>query len=505
MMPRNCCALRRRHVGVVAHHLRERADRGQRRAQLVRHRGHEIVLQAVEALAAARWRRAARRSRAPASAISPRARASRRAAAKPRRGCASRRRAPSGSSSTTAATITRAEALPIAPASCVSTNCTSWASAGICSTCATPRCARVVGEQPLAPRSAPRKRARQLQQLAHAGRGRARTPARRRCRPRWKTSTNSSAWLGLARRRRARQRHRHIGRRRWPAGSRTAQCVRLSRPARPNSCSGLSSAMPHGPVVTKPIGQPARLRERGQQQRVGPQREAGAQAGQRAGARAALPVHAAEHRRRELRHRGEADQADADQRIGLAGERGSTGSRAAARATIAPRRMPSSSRVRSPRGRRRSAACAAAAASRRSLQTIVETAIASTITMPVAADRPPMKANSASAGWPRASGSDSTKVSASHAPGPKCSRPPKAIGSTNRLISSRYSGNSPGRASQMPLVDVLDHHHLELARQEDDRQHRQHDQREPLLVGEAARSCARPSSGGQSRARPAHA
>ena len=36
----------------------------------------------------------------------------------------------------------------------------------------------------------------------------------------------------------------------------------------------------------------------------------------------------------------------------------------------------------------------------------------------------------------------------------------------------------------MPLVDVLDHHHLELARQEDHRQHRQQRQREPLLVGE---------------------
>ena len=37
-------------VGVVEHHLGERADRGQRRAQLVRHRGHEVVLEAVELL-----------------------------------------------------------------------------------------------------------------------------------------------------------------------------------------------------------------------------------------------------------------------------------------------------------------------------------------------------------------------------------------------------------------------------------------------------------------------
>ena len=73
---------------------------------------------------------------------------------------------------------------------------------------------------------------------------------------------------------------------------------------------------------------------------------------------------------------------------------------------------------------------------------MVETAIVSTITMPVAADRPPMKANSASACCPAASGSDSTKVSAFIGAGPKYSRPPSAIGSTNRLITSRYSGNT---------------------------------------------------------------
>ena len=48
--PRNCwrcCAV---HLRVVAHQLGEGADRGQRRAQLVRHRGHEVVLQPVQAL-----------------------------------------------------------------------------------------------------------------------------------------------------------------------------------------------------------------------------------------------------------------------------------------------------------------------------------------------------------------------------------------------------------------------------------------------------------------------
>jgi hypothetical protein len=42
-------ALRRRHLGVVAHQLGDRANRGQRRAQLVGHGGHEVVLQPVQA------------------------------------------------------------------------------------------------------------------------------------------------------------------------------------------------------------------------------------------------------------------------------------------------------------------------------------------------------------------------------------------------------------------------------------------------------------------------
>ena len=77
---------------------------------------------------------------------------------------------------------------------------------------------------------------------------------------------------------------------------------------------------------------------------------------------------------------------------------------------------------------------------------MVLTAMASTMTIPLAADSPPMKATSARPCAPAASGSESTKVSAlaraaAPAPGrastPKYSSPPKAIGNTNRLISSR--------------------------------------------------------------------
>jgi len=60
--------------------------------------------------------------------------------------------------------------------------------------------------------------------------------------------------------------------------------------------------------------------------------------------------------------------------------------------------MPSSTPVKSPPVRLRKRRVRSSNGITKSLQTIVDTAIASTITMPVAADRPPMKATSASSG-----------------------------------------------------------------------------------------------------------
>ena len=67
---------------------------------------------------------------------------------------------------------------------------------------------------------------------------------------------------------------------------------------------------------------------------------------------------------------------------------------------------------------------------------MVESAIVSTITMPVAAERPPTKTKSASISQCLAIGSVSTKVSGSTVPSGKCSNPPKAIGSTKMLMAS---------------------------------------------------------------------
>ncbi len=109
---------------------------------------------------------------------------------------------------------------------------------------------------------------------------------------------------------------------------------------------------------------------------------------------------------------------------------------------MARRRMRSSTVVRSPLARAPKRRMRSSNGITRSLHTMVDTAMASTITMPVAAERPPTNANKANAPCPCDSGNDSTKVSGSMRPGPKCSRPPSAMGNTNRLISNRYSGNA---------------------------------------------------------------
>ena len=66
---------------------------------------------------------------------------------------------------------------------------------------------------------------------------------------------------------------------------------------------------------------------------------------------------------------------------------------------MAPRRMPSNSPERSLRSVRCSQANRSKIGITRSLLIIVDSATVSTITIPVAAESPPMKANSASAGW----------------------------------------------------------------------------------------------------------
>ena len=72
-----------------------------------------------------------------------------------------------------------------------------------------------------------------------------------------------------------------------------------------------------------------------------------------------------------------------------------------------------------------------------SFDTMMASATDSTITMAAAADRPPMKATSASISEPAAIGSASTYMSLSTVPGAKVSMPASATGITNRLMMTR--------------------------------------------------------------------
>ena len=73
---------------------------------------------------------------------------------------------------------------------------------------------------------------------------------------------------------------------------------------------------------------------------------------------------------------------------------------------------------------------------------MIDSATHSTITMAVAADRPPIKTTTLSTVEFASIGNASTYMSLSTAPNGKVTRPAIAIGITNRLMATRYSGNS---------------------------------------------------------------
>ena len=76
------------------------------------------------------------------------------------------------------------------------------------------------------------------------------------------------------------------------------------------------------------------------------------------------------------------------------------------------------------------------------LHSMVLKATVSTITIPVAADMPPIKTNNANKGCCSTIGSLKTNVSASTLPSGNCSIPENATGKTNKLMARRYNGKS---------------------------------------------------------------
>ena len=156
--------------------------------------------------------------------------------------------------------------------------------------------------------------------------------------------------------------------------------------------------------------------------------------------------------------------------------------------TIAPRRMPRRRPVRLCRSASRIDFMRSSTGITRSLHTIVDSAIVSTITMPVAADSPPMNTSSASASRCSIIGSVSTNVSGSTRAAAKVHDAAEGDRHDEQVHCQHVQREQPDRLGDVVLVDVLDDRDLELAGQEHDREHRQ--QREPGPVGVAPRGSA---------------
>jgi hypothetical protein len=119
----------------------------------------------------------------------------------------------------------------------------------------------------------------------------------------------------------------------------------------------------------------------------------------------------------------------------------------------------------------------------RSLQTMVDKAMVSTMTMPVAAERPPMNTNRASVSCWWAIGRVSTKVSASTVPSRKVHQPGQRHRQHEQVDQEQVERKQPDRAVEVRGVDVFHHRDLELARQQQSGEQRKEDQRAPTAVG----------------------
>ena len=150
--------------------------------------------------------------------------------------------------------------------------------------------------------------------------------------------------------------------------------------------------------------------------------------------------------------------------------------------TIAPRRMPSSSPDRSRRSVSRSPFMRSSTGITRSLHTMVESAMVSTITMPVAADSPPMNTSSASHGCLLRHRQRQHEGVGVHGAAREMQQAAEGDRQHEHVDRQQVEREQPDRLVEVALVHVLDHRHLELARQEHDRDHRQERERSPARV-----------------------
>jgi len=210
--------------------------------------------------------------------------------------------------------MTRAEAPPMAPASCVSELDEVRVGAQLVDRgeAAAAREGEEGLARPLRPEEAPDERQEILDRGAAAPDGRALEALG--------VAEDVDEEGGLARlrdARPARDRDAHVG----PDVGEHAPEERvrdLVEPGEPEELLRPEQRDPEQSVREEAGGQPPRLREGREHERVRPHREAGRQPGDGSRPRRPLPVDPAEDGRRELRHRRERDEADRDERVRLA-------------------------------------------------------------------------------------------------------------------------------------------------------------------------------------------
>ena len=115
---------------------------------------------------------------------------------------------------------------------------------------------------------------------------------------------------------------------------------------------------------------------------------------------------------------------------------------------------------------------------------MVLSATVSTMTMAVAAERPPRKVNSVSRCCCSTIGSSRTMKSVSTSPRGEAQQAGERDRQDEQVDHQEVEREQPDRLVQVVLVDVLDHRDLELARQEQDRHPGEAGQREPVGEGQ---------------------
>ena len=156
----------------------------------------------------------------------------------------------------------------------------------------------------------------------------------------------------------------------------------------PNNSCGISHAMPKGPSYHPGGGEPPSATMLGIEQRVHPEDEAGRETAGDAGTARAGPVHRGNDGRRELRHGGERQRADGGKarRVGRRWKNAYAPNNTPTIATRRIHRIGAGDDDALAHGRQRQRH---SIGSTRSLLIIVDSATLATMTMPVAAEKPP--------------------------------------------------------------------------------------------------------------------